>query len=125
MRPVVLCIWRRPLWQWATLVPPLLALTLPMGPALAQSPAMERPNAERRAELRHLLSQDCGSCHGLTLAGGLGPALTPDAMRGKPRAFLLHTILKGRTGTAMPPWEGLLSQAEANYLVDLLKEQNP
>ena len=33
------------------------------------------PDAARRAELVTLVRQDCGSCHGLTLKGGLGPAL--------------------------------------------------
>lgn len=30
---------------------------------------------EREKELETLLYQDCGSCHGMTLKGGLGPAL--------------------------------------------------
>ena len=33
---------------------------------------------ERQDQLRYLLRQDCGSCHGMTLKGGLGPALLPD-----------------------------------------------
>jgi mono/diheme cytochrome c family protein len=27
----------------------------------------------RQAELLHLLKHDCGSCHGMTRKGGLGP----------------------------------------------------
>jgi cytochrome c55X len=79
-----------------------------------------QPDAQRQAELRHLLEQDCGSCHGLTLKGGLGPALLPEQLAGKPRAFLMHTILDGRPGTAMPPWRPLLSEDEAAWLVDRL-----
>ena len=78
------------------------------------------PSPERQAELRYLLAQDCGSCHGLTLKGGLGPALTADALAGKPPQFLQLTILHGRPGTAMPPWRGILTEAETRYLVDLL-----
>jgi len=34
-------------------------------------------SAERQQALRDLLKQDCGACHGLTLKGGMGPALLP------------------------------------------------
>ena len=39
----------------------------------------EAPSPERQAQLEHLLVQDCGSCHGLRMTGGLGPAITRDA----------------------------------------------
>jgi cytochrome c55X len=78
------------------------------------------PSPQRQAELRHLLTQDCGSCHGLTLKGGLGPALTPPALAGKPPEFLQLTILHGRPGTAMPPWRGLLSEDDSRWLADRL-----
>lgn len=79
-------------------------------------------NQTRRAELDHLLRQDCGSCHGMTMKGGLGPALLPENLHGKSDAFLVYTILEGRSGTAMPPWRELLSEPEARYLVELLRE---
>lgn len=123
MRPVVHCIWHRLIKLGA--IASGLALVSLVTPAPAQELSTQAPGVERRAELRYLLSQDCGSCHGLTLAGGLGPALTRDALRGKPNELLLNTILKGRPGTAMPPWEGLLTKAEAGYLVDLLTESQP
>jgi cytochrome c55X len=75
---------------------------------------------QRRAELRNLLLQDCGSCHGMTLKGGLGPALTPEALKDKPREFIELTIREGRSGTPMPPWKGILSQDEIRWLVDIL-----
>jgi cytochrome c55X len=78
------------------------------------------PDAERQAELRHMLLQDCGSCHGLTLKGGLGPPLLPQNLEGKPAWFLVQTILDGRLGTAMPPWRPLLSEADAEWLVEQL-----
>ena len=74
----------------------------------------------RQQELRQMLYQDCGSCHGLTLRGGLGPALSADNLVGKSRVFLIATILHGRPGTAMPPWQGLVDEEEAIWLVDLL-----
>lgn len=76
--------------------------------------------AERQAELENMLIQDCGSCHGLQFKGGLGPALLPQNLAGKPREFLLHSILQGRAGTAMPPWNALLDAHEANWMLDRL-----
>ena len=74
----------------------------------------------RQHELLYLLKQDCGSCHGLTLKGGLGPALTPQALQGKPKAAMVATILNGREGTPMPPWSSELSESDARWLVDML-----
>ena len=76
-----------------------------------------QPNAARQRELLVLLKQDCGSCHGMRLTGGLGPALTPEALRTKPAESLAATIVYGRTGTAMPPWRRFMSEAEADWLV--------
>ena len=75
---------------------------------------------QRRDELRNLLLQDCGSCHGLTLKGGLGPALTPEALAGKPAEFLQLTILHGRPGTAMPPWRTFINETESLWLANRL-----
>jgi cytochrome c55X len=74
----------------------------------------------RRAALLHMVRQDCGSCHGLTLKGGLGPPLLPANLRDKDRAGLAYTILYGRPGTAMPPWKDFVSEAEAHWIVDQL-----
>jgi len=74
----------------------------------------------RQQALRHLLAQDCGSCHGLTLKGGLGPPLTREALAGKPAMMLREVILHGRPGTPMPPWKPFLSETEADWLVELL-----
>lgn len=77
---------------------------------------------KRQQELRHLLLHDCGSCHGMTLKGGLGPALLPETLKGKSVEFLVYTILEGRSNTAMPPWRGQLSEAEARWLAITLRE---
>jgi len=87
---------------------------------LAAPVAAEEISATRQHELLHLLKQDCGSCHGLTLQGGLGPALTPQALGGKPKAAMVATILHGRPGTPMPPWANQLSETEVRWLVDNL-----
>ncbi|WP_269471125.1 c-type cytochrome [Sulfuriflexus mobilis] len=75
---------------------------------------------QRREELHNLLLQDCGSCHGMTMKGGLGPALTPDALSNKSRQMIEATILYGRPGTPMPPWNTLLTKEEVRWLVDTL-----
>lgn len=84
--------------------------------------AQAAPSAERQAELVQLLKQDCGSCHGMTLKGGLGPSLLPPALENKPDAMLFETILNGRPGTAMPPWQPLLSRDEIHWLVKLIRQ---
>tara|TARA_B110000467_G_scaffold162438_2_gene185703 strand:- start:97 stop:450 length:354 start_codon:yes stop_codon:yes gene_type:complete len=76
---------------------------------------------QRKDQLTHIVKQDCGSCHGMTLKGGLGPALLPENLEGKPILFLQNTILYGRTGTAMPPWENLLTEEEALWISQQLK----
>lgn len=83
-------------------------------------PAEPLPSAARQRELVHLVRQDCGSCHGMTLQGGLGPSLTPEALRDKPVDSLVATIHGGRPGTPMPPWHRFLSEVEARWIVEQL-----
>ncbi len=93
-----------------------------VGLLAASSLVLAEPAAGRRAELTHLVRQDCGSCHGMTLKGGLGPALTRDALRDKPAESLVVTVLYGRPGTAMPPWRTFVSEAEATWIIKQLQE---
>jgi cytochrome c55X len=72
-----------------------------------------------------MVRHDCGSCHGLTLAGGLGPALLPAPLQDKPLEYLESMILRGRVGTAMPGWQGLLSEEEARWIASRLREGFP
>lgn len=83
------------------------------------------PDAARQAELVRMVRNDCGSCHGLQLTGGLGLPLTPDALREKPDSDLVACILYGRTGTPMPPWQAFMSEAEAKWIVENLKQGFP
>lgn len=100
----------------------LTTLLLGMTHACAQTAA---PSAERRQSLVHMVRQDCGSCHGMRLTGGLGPALTPEALREKPVASLAATIYHGRPGTPMPPWKTMLSDAEALWIATQLQHGFP
>ena len=96
----------------------LLAATLPLA-------ALADPAPARRAELVELVRQDCGACHGLTLKGGLGPSLEPAALADKDPELLGYVILNGRRGTAMPPWKPFLTEAEARWIADTLKQGFP
>ncbi len=82
-------------------------------------PAQE-PDGPRQKELVRLVRQDCGSCHGMTLQGGLGPALLPATLKDKPGEGLVATILGGRPGTPMPPWKQFVSEGEARWIVEQL-----
>ena len=72
--------------------------------------------------LMGLLVQDCGSCHGLTMKGGLGPSLLPASLDGKSDEALETIILDGVPGTPMPPWRPLLTPEEAAWMVGKRKE---
>ena len=99
----------------------LLALTaVAVGTARA-----EAPSAAQQQELVRLVRQDCGSCHGLTLQGGLGPALLPQTLADKPADGLVATIVYGRPGTAMPPWHRFLAEDEAQWIVTRLMQGFP
>ena len=88
-------------------------------------PVFSAPDALRQAQLKHLLAQDCGACHGLHMTGGLGPELTRAALAGKSRDSLIATVTHGRPGTAMPGWAPLLSTADIRWLIDLLLQGYP
>lgn len=104
--------------RWAAT---LLALVLPAA-TVADSAG---PVGQRRQELVRLVRQDCGACHGMTLAGGLGPPLLPVVLHERPPEALVQTILHGRPGTPMPPWRPFLSEPEARWIVDRLLEGFP
>jgi cytochrome c55X len=97
----------------------VLALALAAGPAWAQAGA-DVP-AERQAQLRHMLTHDCGSCHGLRLTGGLGPPLTADRLAGMESPAVAAIIRHGVPGTPMPPWKAIISDEEARWLADFMK----
>lgn len=101
-------------------IPVLLALCL-AGAAWAQ----EEVAWEREQALVRMVRQDCGSCHGMRLTGGLGPALTPQALADMPRESLAATIYHGRPGTPMPPWKAMLSEREADWIAQHLQTGFP
>ena len=98
----------------------LLAL-MPLASA-AELPAVD---AKRAGELVRMVRQDCGSCHGMRLTGGLGPALTPTALQDMPLDSLAATIYHGRPGTPMPPWRAMLSENETRWIAQRLQQGFP
>lgn len=100
-------------WRWWP------SAILMFGLAVAAVAASERsPDAEK---LTHLVRQDCGGCHGLTLKGGLGKPLTAEHLEQWNRDQLTSIILNGVPGTPMPGWRALMSEDEARWIADLLK----
>ena len=87
------------------------------------APASAEVMPDRRIALEHMVTQDCGSCHGLTLKGGLGSPLTAGALTNAEPETLATIILDGLPGTAMPPWRPLLTEEEAIWIARYLKEQ--
>ena len=80
---------------------------------------------QRQAELVYLVRQDCGSCHGMTLKGGLGSALLPESLQSLDAEAMAWIILEGKSGTPMPAWKGLLTREEALWISRQLKEGFP
>jgi cytochrome c55X len=98
----------------------LSAVALAAAP-LAAAGAGDLPR-ERTAALSYLVRQDCGACHGMTLKGGLGRPLLPEALAGADEQSLAEIILDGVPGTPMPPWRGELDEADALWIARALKE---
>lgn len=106
---------RRPMrFRWW----PELALALMAASAQAAEVA---PDA---GKLANLVRQDCGSCHGLTLRGGLGKPLTSENLQAWNREQLVSIILDGVPGTPMPPWRALISEGDARWIADRLQQGN-
>lgn len=105
------------------IVSPVLALAcLALGLQVVAARAADRPDP---APLKRLVHQDCGSCHGLTLKGGLGPDLRARALAHYDPETLRSVILDGIPETAMPPWRPLLTEQEAAWIADYLLKEAP
>lgn len=82
---------------------------------------IQAPDAERQKELSYIVLQDCGSCHGMTLKGGLGPSLEAYRLSVLPKQYLMEAVTHGRKNTPMPPWGPLLTQGEIQWIVEQLQ----
>ncbi len=81
--------------------------------------AEKEPRSE--PELANLVLQDCGSCHGMTLKGGLGPPLRPENLERLAAEAIAAIIREGVPDTAMPPWKPLLTPGEIDWISRQLK----
>lgn len=107
----------------------LTVMVVEMVSVMAVAIILARPAAAidttRQAELTTLVRQDCGSCHGMTLKGGLGKPLLPEALQHLDADSIASIILDGVPGQPMPPWKGLVSAEDANWIAQRLKEGFP
>lgn len=108
-----------PRWRVASA---LAASAAAIGATMAMAGSSATPSPERQAELIYRVEQDCGSCHGLTMKGGLGPALLPATLADKPDDLLAEIVVNGVPGTPMPPWAFEIDRDEAVWIVQQLKK---
>ncbi len=103
-----------------------LTLVLAVSSALAASEAAGGDPTERRqGELVRIVRQDCGSCHGMRLTGGLGPALTRERLAEWPIDSLVSVIQFGRPGTPMPGWRTMIDERDALWIARRLQSGFP
>lgn len=112
------------MWKLCKAWPRLPEMALAMG-LLAFSQEVAALDVRRASELTNLVRQDCGSCHGMTLKGGLGRPLTPESLKDSPVEGIARIILDGVQGTPMPPWSGLITEEEARWIAELLRQGLP
>jgi len=98
-----------------------LAVMVALACSAAQA-APTSPTSARQKALENLVRQDCGSCHGMTLKGGLGPDIRGTRLRAFDPAALEQIILNGVPGTAMPPWRPELNERDVHWIVQYLLE---
>lgn len=101
-----------------------IGLLFLLGTSLCRAEETSEVNGEvtasRAIQLERLVRQDCGSCHGMTLKGGLGPDIRAEMLKGKDAEAITEIILDGVPDTPMPPWRPLMTEAEARWIADYL-----
>jgi mono/diheme cytochrome c family protein len=98
----------------------VLVVAWGLGGALAH--AQSAPSDFRQHELTRLLLQDCTQCHGMRLTGESAPPLTGAALADKNDGHLVEVIMQGRHRSPMPAWASKLSESEAQWIVQRLRE---
>jgi cytochrome c oxidase cbb3-type subunit 3 len=72
-----------------------------------------------------LYGRECERCHGVHGSGGPNVGIgNPELLRNASNGFLRFAIKKGRPGTQMPAFEGVLAAGEIEDLVSLLRSWN-
>jgi glucose/arabinose dehydrogenase len=79
---------------------------------------------QRPGKVNETYAENCASCHGEKLEGGLAPSmLDDDWVHGGDDDSLARSIRDGFPESGMPPWSGLLSEEEVRALVIFIREQ--
>lgn len=100
-------------------------------PSHQEERRVEAPSAGGKA----IYDTRCSPCHGMDGAGD-GPAAAaitpkprnfrdPDFWKGRTKAQLHLVVKEGRPGTLMPPFEGVVSDAEIEDVVEYLHTFRP
>jgi mono/diheme cytochrome c family protein len=85
------------------------------------SPAPAGGDADNGATI---YAQNCASCHGENAEGGsVGPTLVSAELAAQDDDFYREVILNGRAGTAMPAWDGRLSDQEIEDVIAFLRSK--
>jgi cytochrome c55X len=108
--------------RWSSTISPSWLSVAAVALWIGAPPSAAGEAAIDPAKLSNLVLQDCGSCHGMTLKGGLGTPLTAQHLRKWTRDQIVHIILDGVPGTPMPPWRPLLTETEAAWIANALKK---
>lgn len=98
-------------------------LALAVGSVFAYPAWAEKITAIRSAELLTLLRQNCAGCHGHAFQGGLASPLNRAAIERRNPIALRDATLKGVPGTEMAAYGDILSEAEADWLISVLREE--
>jgi cytochrome c6 len=110
-----------------------IAVYLLIGTSVAEAASPERLTGNV-SEGHTLYQRHCEPCHGANGHGdgSLGMALVPpaadlsaSAIQSKSERELLHTILEGKAGTAMPSFRQHLSEKQARDLLAFVRSLAP
>lgn len=113
-----------------TLIPSLEQPVAPTGQAEASPPAggeaqpSPAPAGGDPANGAIVFAANCAGCHGPDAAGGsVGPTLISAELKAQSDDFFRQTILNGRSGTAMPSWQGRLSEQQIEDVIAFLRSK--
>ena len=71
----------------------------------------------------HLYQTHCAGCHGTNMEGAqYAPLRKQDWMYGGDQKAMVRTVMYGISNTDMPPWSRVLSEQQAEALVDYIIE---
>lgn len=91
-------------------------------------PAKVDMSADNVKKGEEVFNGRCVSCHGPGGEGkiGMGPALASQSfLEAASDEMLMTTVLKGRVGTTMIPWEGAMTHEEVGQVVSYLRSLAP